>query len=47
VKTIVIAAMVLALSNSSALAADEVIPHMRECMKAHSSQQEYLAALKK
>jgi len=47
VKTIVIAAMVLALSNSSALAADEVIPQMRECMKAHSSQQEYLAALKK
>lgn len=46
-KTILVAAMLLARSVSGALAADEVIPQMRECMKAHGSQQEYLAALKK
>jgi hypothetical protein len=39
--------MALALSGSNALAVDDVIPQMRECMAAHSSQQKYLAALQK
>ena len=46
-KILLILFMCLLLLSSSASGAPDVIPQMKECMAAHSSQQEYLAALKK
>ena len=46
-KTLLMLLMCLLMSPVGALGAAEVIPPMKECMAAHGSQQEYLAALKK
>jgi hypothetical protein len=46
-RTLVTLSICLLMFLCSALGAAEVIPQMKECMAAHGSQQEYLAALKK
>jgi|WetSurMetagenome_2_1015567.scaffolds.fasta_scaffold02519_7 hypothetical protein len=46
-KPLLIFSMCLLLLPSSASGAPDLIPQMKECMAAHGSQQEYLAALKK
>jgi hypothetical protein len=46
-RTLTILSICLLVFPCSALGAADVIPQMKECMAAHGSQQEYLAALKK
>ena len=46
-RTLVMLSMWLLIFPCCSFGAAEVIPQMKECMAAHGSQQEYLAALKK